>query len=179
LEDALNDTDTDMCEKTLKEFGSSKLCPTLKSVADKFTLNEKQRIAFFIVGNALLKSIRDQIVEENLISIEENPEKNSIPLRMYLGGEGGTGNSRVIKVLIYLSQSWGRPNAVQTIAPTGQAAVLTNGETAHSFLKLSNRNFKESSLSEEEKIRYRELVLLIYDEIGMSGKYEFAKSLKM
>lgn len=34
-------------------------------------------------------------------------------------------------------------------------------------------------MKEEEQERYRKLVLLIYDEIGISRKYEFAKGLRI
>lgn len=55
------------------------------------------------------------------------------PLRIYLGGEGGIGKSRVIKAKQYVSKSWGSPNAVRTVAHTGKAAFIVNGETLHSF----------------------------------------------
>lgn len=38
--------------------------------------------------------------------------------------------------LIYLANAWGLPNAIQTLAPTGIAAVQIGGETLHSFAKL-------------------------------------------
>ena len=177
LEDALKENySMEISKSDLNQF---KPFPSLNFVSSKFSLNEKQKVAFTIAGNALLSTFKRQL------EISANPEKDDSsedqeePLRMFLGGEGGTGKSQVIKALKYLSKCWGRPNAVQTVAPTGKAAVSINGETVHSFLKLLNKNFKVSSLTEEEKEKYRELVLLIFDEVGMIGKYEFAKSIKM
>lgn len=107
-------------QKSLNELGSDRYCPNLQNVCDLFTLNEKQSIAFKIAGDAMLKYFYEQILEENCIekkNVSQSDSKNA--LRMYFGGEGGTGNSRVINTLKYLAKAWGWPDAVQTVATTG------------------------------------------------------------
>ena len=91
-------------------------------------MNETQHIAFFIAGSHLLDAFKRS-------TARVSPGK---PLRMHIAGEGGTGKSRVIDALKYLSTAWGRPNAEVTIAPTGIAAVLVKGETVHSKLHTMN-----------------------------------------
>lgn len=59
-----------------------------------------------------------------------------------------------------------------------QDTTLIGGETAHYFLKLSHRNFKLSSIKQEEREHYRQPVLLLYDEIEMSGNNECSKRVK-
>lgn len=165
--------DSGLVSDHIGHLGYDQVRPSLKDVAEKFTLNEKQNCAFNIAGNALLSSFHEMM--------SKNKEsKNKInPLRLYLGGEGGTGKSRVIESLQYLAKMWGRPNAVQTIAPTGKAAFLVNGSTIHSKFKFSSRNFKTSKMSAADKEKFRELVLLIYDECGMAGKYELGRACHM
>lgn len=138
--------------------------PTLGEVSSRFTLNKMQHIAFCIAGKALLeafsRSLRDSA-----------PGK---PLRMYIGGEGGTGKSRIVAALRYLAKHWGRPNAVQTVAPTGIAAVLIEGETAHSLLQLmTSRPLKPTM----EQLEYFSTVhMLVWDEISMCSKKLVAKA---
>lgn len=54
----------------------------------------------------------------------------------YLGGEGGTGKSKVVKALTdYLTQM-GLRHVLRIAAPTGAAADNIGGTTLHSLLKL-------------------------------------------
>lgn len=73
----------------------------------------------------------------------------------------------------------GRLNVVRTAAPTKKAANLVKGEPLHSFFYFNSRNFKLSTLSDGEKEKCKESVLLTYDEVGMAGRYELAKDLLM
>ena len=57
------------------------------------------------------------------------------PLRLVVSGTAGTGKSYVIKCLQRLvRQVVGVNDAIQVITPTGKAAYLVQGRTAHSFL---------------------------------------------
>lgn len=47
------------------------------------------------------------------------------------------------------------------------------------FFKFNSSNFKMNNISNEEKEKYKVLVLLIYDEFGLAGKYELTKGLHM
>ena len=90
---------------------------TLGNVSNRFTLNERQNIAFVIAGSHLLDAFRRALRGDS-------PGK---PLRMHIAGEGGTGKSRVVEALRFLCKYWVKPNAVVTVAPTGIAAVLIKG----------------------------------------------------
>jgi len=83
----------------------------------KFSLNEEQECAFRIVGN-------------HASSLA--PE----PLRIYLGGMGGTGKSRVIKAITHMFNERKESHRFIVLAPTGTAAVLLNGSTYHRALGL-------------------------------------------
>ncbi len=71
------------------------------------------------------------------------------PLRMHISGEAGTGKYRVVEALKYLAVSWRRPDAISTVAPTGIAAVLINGETVHSKFLIQSRSISRKKEREE------------------------------
>ena len=83
---------------------------------------------------------------------------------MHIAGEGGTGKSRVVDALRYLSKSWGKPNGVVTVAPTGIAAVLIKGETAHS--KFQTMHYFKPTLKDIET--WAGVYMVIWDEISMT-----------
>ncbi|KAI4294021.1 hypothetical protein K525DRAFT_146565, partial [Schizophyllum commune Loenen D] len=56
------------------------------------------------------------------------------PLRMFLGGMGGTGKSTVIRALMEFFRRRGEHHRFIILAPTGTAAALLNGFTYHSVL---------------------------------------------
>lgn len=99
-------------------------------VAEKFTLNLLQRKAFILVAEEMLHRMADGY---NFSGSRRAIRNFST---MYLGGEGGTGKTRVIEALQYLAKAWCRPRAIRTCAPTGIAASLVRGQTVHSMLGL-------------------------------------------
>ncbi len=101
---------------------------SLNQISQKFTLNERQDNAFKIAGSYLPGSLKRSL-------LQLGPGKQ---LRMLTSGEAGTGISRVVEALKYLALSWGRPDAISTVAPTGIGAVLIEGETAHSKLLIKS-----------------------------------------
>lgn len=81
----------------------------------KYKLNQKQTIAFTIIAGRVMN-------------------KKSPQLIMYLGGEGGTGKSKVIKAVTELFQILGRSDKLKKAACTGTAAGNIDGVTlAHTF----------------------------------------------
>ncbi|KAI0731008.1 hypothetical protein C8Q76DRAFT_613449, partial [Earliella scabrosa] len=92
--------------------------------AVKWTLNAEQRRAFTIVA------------EHSLL---ERPE----PLRMFLGGFGGTGKSRVIHALTDYFEARNQSRRLRLSSYTGIAARNIAGATLHSALSLSQRKSKK------------------------------------
>ncbi|KAJ7720689.1 hypothetical protein B0H16DRAFT_1234024, partial [Mycena metata] len=125
----------------------------IPSIVKSFGLNQEQARAFSIVAQH---------------SLEPNPQK---PLRMYLGGPGGTGKSRVIDALqeFFLSRSEERRFRLSSY--TGVAARNISGMTLHAALMIND--YSKSALSAKAK---RELMsmwegvdYLFIDEISMVG----------
>lgn len=99
---------------------------TISEVSRSFTLNKLQHAAFRKMGSALLyrwKS-REETEDANRC-IEDKLRKGQ--LMFYLGGEGGTGKSRVIGAIEKLCISWKRKESLLKTALTGKDATLISG----------------------------------------------------
>ncbi|KAJ7705903.1 hypothetical protein B0H16DRAFT_1271885, partial [Mycena metata] len=79
-------------------------------IITSFDLNEEQTRAFMIVANHA-----------------SEPQKS--PLRMYLGGMGGTGKSRVFKAIVEFFARRNEDYRYLIVAPTGSTAAQLNGST--------------------------------------------------
>jgi hypothetical protein len=117
----------------------------IDSLVDKHTLNEEQEKAFRIVANH--------------ISSTDVP-----PLRMYLGGMGGTGKSQVIKAIKELFEKRKESHRFIILAPTGTAAALLNGSTYHSFLGLRTPDGEE-----EEEVSMNDVTAMMNAKERLSG----------
>lgn len=128
LEYALNDKTIEHVAE--KEFGTKTSCPNRKFASDLYSLNEIQKAAFYIATRDCLNSFLHLMRNHGIIPKIKH-------LLLYLGGEGGTGKCGLIKAIQQVANSWGRPISVRTLAPTGKATCLVNGETLHYFFKFN------------------------------------------
>lgn len=135
----------------------------LKHISQAYTLNEKQHVAFCKVGEALLQ--RWKVKESAEIASPRMLHEQQ--LRMFLGGEGGTGKSRVIEAVEALCCSWGRRTSIIKTALTGKATTIIGGRTLASFLLVLERGLSSVDLED--------LNIVIVDEVSMMKKSELAK----
>ncbi|KAF9063876.1 hypothetical protein BDP27DRAFT_1140849, partial [Rhodocollybia butyracea] len=93
------------------------------------------------------------------------------PLRMYLGGAGGTGKSHIITALKSFFDSCDQSRRFRLTSYTGVAASNIHGMTLHSALCLGNlNNMKLNSKSHQDLILMWEGVdYLFIDEVSMLG----------
>ncbi|KAF5367552.1 hypothetical protein D9758_003832 [Tetrapyrgos nigripes] len=98
------------------------------------TLNEEQHRAFKIITN-------------------HSTSAEFKPLKMYIGGMGGTGKSKVIYSLCRFFCEKGEGHAMVVCAPTGTAAALVHGLTYHSLLGFSRPATEEVSINEDTGIK--------------------------
>ncbi|KAJ8580892.1 hypothetical protein M405DRAFT_752648, partial [Rhizopogon salebrosus TDB-379] len=89
-------------------------------MVDEFTLNEEQARAFTLITNHSLM-------------------KQTEPLRMFLGGPGGTGKSRVINAVKEFFCRRGQGRRFRLTSYMGVAARNISGMTLHSALCLGQR----------------------------------------
>ncbi|KAH9920733.1 hypothetical protein B0H21DRAFT_781660 [Amylocystis lapponica] len=100
------------------------------NVAADFQLNADQLRAFTLAAERIQHRDRD-------------------PLRMYLGGMGGTGKSRVLHALTALMCRRLEQYRFAVLAPTGSAACLVDGTTYHSALGFSQHTDKGTTSAHE------------------------------
>jgi len=90
----------------------------------------------------------------------------------YVGGEGGTGKSRIIHAIVDLFRRRGEAHRVVVTASSGAAAAKIGGVTVHSALGLGvDRGGRKRTavISEAVKWRWKDVDVLIVDEASMIG----------
>lgn len=140
-----------------KDIPRSQQDPAVRMVHDTvadFTLNPEQERAFIIVAEALHH--------------RERP-----PLRMYLGGEGGTGKSTVFNAITSFLRRRNEAYRFLIMAPTGSAAANVDGSTYHSVLGFT-RQHQTSNRTALAKVRGRieDPDVYLYDEMSMISANE-------
>lgn len=103
-----------------------------RQLAASFTLNRRQSIALRLICRQLDRVRRH--------------ERGTPQLCQFVGGEGGTGKSRVIQAIATLFASKGMSHRLLVTATSGTAAAQVNGITIHSACRLtkdSSRAYKD------------------------------------
>ncbi|OAQ57458.2 ATP-dependent DNA helicase PIF1 [Pochonia chlamydosporia 170] len=144
-----------------------------KSLVARLTLNKRQAIAFLIICRQL--------------DIIRCSEKNKTgQLCQFIGGEGGTGKSRVIEALVELFKSKEQPNRLLITATSGTAAARINGITIHSACGFSKdvaaaahtaKNVDgvrlpkqaERFVDGQSRMDWQDKDVLVIDEVSMLG----------
>ncbi|KJZ69983.1 hypothetical protein HIM_10628 [Hirsutella minnesotensis 3608] len=144
-----------------------------KDLAARLTLNKKQRIAFLIVCRQL-----------DLLG--QNGKADIGQLCQFVGGEGGTGKSRIIEALVRLFVRKDISNRLLITATSGTAAARINGITIHSAYGFSKdlgaaanagRDLDGVWLSKQterfvhgqSRMDWQEKEMLVIDEVSMLG----------
>ena len=129
---------------------------SISEIISKWTLNTEQACAF-----SLITTHSQQKVE------------NREPLRMYLGGTGGTGKSRVIAALTDYFVLNGESRHLRLASFTGIASKNINGTTLHMALALNQHQKKSKSGNGKTKtdliVMWTGVDYLFIDEISMIG----------
>lgn len=136
-------------------------------IARSMNLNKLQNVAFSMAAEALCTASTRNVQDR---SMKDRELKD--PLLMYLGGEGGTGKSRVIEALTELARAAGMTGSVRTCAPTGIAASLVGGQTFHSLVGVRGKeDFKLNKTPTKKCIEQLSgMSLLIVDEVSMLSR---------
>ncbi|KID81371.1 PIF1 protein [Metarhizium guizhouense ARSEF 977] len=144
-----------------------------KILVARLTLNKRQAVAFLII-----------CLQLDLIKCREKDKIGQ--LCQFIGGEGGTGKSRVIEALVELFKSKEQPNRVLITATSGTAAARINGFTIHSACGFSKdvaaaahvaRNVDgvrlpkqaERFVDGQSRVDWQDKDVLVIDEVSMLG----------
>ena len=89
----------------------------------------------------------------------------------YVGGEGGTGKSRVIHAIKDMFRLKDVLYTLLLTGASGNAAALIGGVTLHSAANIGfeGENGTTKHISEDEKLRWKNKTMLIIDEISQVG----------
>jgi hypothetical protein len=158
---------------TSLQFGpSTSFFESGKQVAESLTLNRRQSIAFRLLCRHL-----DRV---------HRCGKDTPQLCQFVGGEGGTGKSRVIEAIVALFASKGMSHRLLVTATSGTAAARINGITIHAACSVSvdsSRTASNSSSGQsgaplsspslrvdgQSRMDWQDKDMLVIDEISMLG----------
>ena len=152
----VSDTLEDQCHNTSPENITASIVNVqsyedmAETVATEFTLNTKQYLAFKTITDNTIKRLKGQSVDQ---------------MKMYLGGRGGTGKSRVIQAIIQLHETMNIRHTLRIAAFTGTAAANINGSTIHSLTQLHTTNVDMRKL----EALWLHVETLLVDEVSMVG----------
>ncbi|KAM4063484.1 PIF1-like helicase [Hirsutella rhossiliensis] len=144
-----------------------------KGLRTRLTLNKKQAIAFSIICR-------------HLDSMRERDGGDVSQLCQFVGGEGGTGKSRVIEALVGLFAAKGISSRLLVTATSGTAAARVNGITIHSACGFTKdqgpgentaRNVDgvrlpkqaERFVNGQSRMDWQDKDVLVIDEVSMLG----------
>ncbi|KAF5131318.1 ATP-dependent DNA helicase PIF1 [Metarhizium anisopliae] len=167
-------TAVEACTGMQIRFGAStSFLEAGKTLVTRLTLNKRQAIALLIVCRQL-----------DLIRCSEKDKTGQ--LCQFIGGEGGTGKSRVIQALVELFKSKEQPNRVLITATSGTAAARIDGITIHSACGFSKdvataahmaKNVDgvrlpkqaERFVDGQSRMDWQDKDVLVIDEVSMLG----------
>ena len=129
-----------------KSFVAGEHANKIDDTVLKFGLNKEQERAFRIVANHSVSPYQDQ-------------------LKMYLGGMGGTGKSRVLAALSDFFALQKEAHRFVIVAPTGSAAALLGGSTYHSMFGIND--FNSNSQLSQVKANLAGVEYVFFDEVSM------------
>ena len=125
-------------------------------VSEVLPLNAKQRL----VVNRVLSAA---------IAWKDHPydaSKRDLML-LYVGGEGGTGKSQVIKAIVTGMNLMDQKQEVNLMAPTGAAADNIGGNTYHTALGISICKTQKPTVSDRVKKLWSNKTIMVMDEVSM------------
>ena len=124
----------------------------IDAIINEYTLNTEQARAFRLVS-------------------EQSLSRQGEPLRMYLGGAGGTGKSRVIHALKHFFVCRGQERRLRLTSFTGVAAQNISGMTIHAALNLNQlkKNEPQSKTIHDLQVMWEGVDFLFIDEVSMIG----------
>jgi hypothetical protein len=130
----------------------------METISQQYSLNEEQERAFRIIANHVVLP-------------------NSEPLKMYIGGMGGTGKSQVLKAVSSFFESRNEAYRFIVVAPTGSAAALLSGSTYHSVFGINDMSSEAQATKTLMQVRTRILGVdyIFLDEVSMLSCHDMYK----
>ena len=155
---------------------ASSVAETVRFVAEKFSLNEKQKMVYNIIAQ--------KFVNQHVLKVDDGKE----PLWMLMTGLGGTGKAHAVRALQELMKLHNLEHLIRFLGPTGTSAKQIGGMTIHKGLGLSislksnGRSSRKAGESNEDftvgisvknhtliREEWRHALWLFTDEVSLLG----------
>jgi hypothetical protein len=135
---------------------------------------DKDQLAAFLLAAMHVLRCETYVLNQQLKNPDPNMKKPP-PMTLYLGGEGGTGKSAVLKAFTEFLCVVNLRHTLRIGASTGVAAGNVGGSTLSSLLG-TGKNSNAPSLRVTEKLRrdFQHVTMLFVDEISMVGTRAYA-----
>ena len=132
-----------------KKFHSKRDEKIIERLSHDFSLNDEQDRAFRIIANHMCNPYSEQ-------------------LKMYIGGMGGTGKSRVLHALLAFLHHRNELHRCVVVAPTGTAAALLQGSTYHYMFGVEEKGDEISAIRlSKVATRLSKVDYVFFDEVSM------------
>ena len=131
---------------------------SMNNICKEYNLNEEQERAFRIIANHVVLP-------------------NSEPLRMYIGGMGGTGKTQVLKAVSMFFEIRQEAYRFIIVAPTGTAAALLSGSTYHSVFGINDMTGVDQAtkIMMQVRTRLQGVDYIFLDEVSMLSCHDMYK----
>lgn len=131
---------------------------SIDKICKEYKLNVEQEHAFRIIANHVVLP-------------------NSEPLKMYIGGMGGTGKTQVLKAVSYFFDKRNEAYHFMIVAPTGSAAALLSGSTYHSAFGINDMSGEAQATKAMTQVhtRLQGIDYIFLDEVSMLSCYDMYK----
>ncbi|KAF8713523.1 hypothetical protein AX14_012976 [Amanita brunnescens Koide BX004] len=141
-----------------KEYYTTEHNYSIDKICKEYKLNVEQECAFRIIANHAVLP-------------------NSEPLKMYIGGMGGTGKTQVLKAVSYFFEKRNEAYRFMIVAPTGSAAALLSGSTYHSAFGINDMSGEAQATKAMTQVRTRlqGIDYIFLDEVSMLSCYDMYK----
>jgi hypothetical protein len=150
--------------------------PRFADIADvsvAFRLNFWQHVVFETYARHLLfhytVDIQATFKEVRVGSMPRQCPHLQEQLLGYMGGEAGSGKSKVISAILTFVRLWGRRDTVETMAFMGLAGLNVDGDTIHHMRGLNIYSLVPNNNSKVQR-HIAKLYLTIIDETSMVGQ---------
>ena len=148
------DTNDNEVSFTAEPCDDKDLDEIANDISEQYSLNKKQKVAFDLAINNVIKRERGETTKQII---------------GYIGGPGGTGKSQVIKAIVAFHKEINAKRKLKLTAYTGTAAKHIGGSTTHALFGMNGGGKKKL----EQK--FENVNTIIVDEVSMIGCAALAK----
>ncbi|OKO97720.1 ATP-dependent DNA helicase PIF1 [Penicillium subrubescens] len=154
-------------------LANSDTIPTMDDLESRNVQNLTGASLAFLINQDIPLNRKQRMIVEKVLSealtwadypYDSSRRKQTL---LYVGGEGGTGKSQIIKAVVAGMNLIGRKDEVVLMAPTGAAADNIGGNTYHTSLGISIDRSRKTGMNSRVRRLWSRKTIMIVDEVSM------------